>query len=82
MIACVLGYIVRIRPQLLKDSIDRVLSVKKLPHVNAGGAQAEAATGVGVEKHSPVVKLLPEHDVRVGDGIFAVRQHGLCSPFW
>jgi hypothetical protein len=50
---------------LLNDGIHGMLSVKELPHEDAGGAQAKTMTGIRVEEHSPIVKLLPEQDVRV-----------------
>jgi hypothetical protein len=60
--------------QDLDHLIDRALSVKELPHVNTGRAQAKTAACVRVKKNCPVVKLLPEHDIRVGDR-FPVSLH-------
>jgi hypothetical protein len=57
---------------MFKEGVEAVLPVKELPQVNAGRIQAETVTGIGVEENGPVVKLLPEHDVRVGYGFFAV----------
>jgi hypothetical protein len=64
---------------LLNHVIEGLFPVKKLPHVHAGGAQAETTTGIGVEENGPVVKLLSEHDERVGNGFFTVF-HGMTSP--
>src|SRR5271157_426148 len=57
---------------------DRMLPVKELPHVDAGGAQAKTTTGIDIEQNGPVVKLLPEHDQRVGYGLVTVF-HGSTS---
>jgi hypothetical protein len=50
----------------------------------AGGVQAkttETKTGIGVEENGPVVKLLPEDDVRVGYGFVTVfHDSTLCLP--
>jgi hypothetical protein len=42
-----------------------MLAVEEFPEVHAGGTQAETMTAIWVEENGPVVKLLPEHDVRV-----------------
>jgi hypothetical protein len=60
---------------LIKETIYGVLPVQELPQVYARRAQAKAMTGIGVEENGPVVKLLPEHDVRVGYGFFAAMGH-------
>jgi hypothetical protein len=71
----VLGYVESITAQGREHLIYRMLSVKELPDIDAGGAQVETATGVGVEENGPVVKLLTEHDVRVGYGSFIAMGH-------
>jgi hypothetical protein len=53
-----------------------VLPVKELPHIDTGGAQTVTVTRVGVEENGPVVKLLPEYDVRVNYQFFAVLLDG------
>jgi hypothetical protein len=79
MIARALGYVVSMLTQLLKEPIYGMLTIKELPQINAGGAQAETMTGIGVEENGPVVKLLPENDVRVSYGFFTIF-HGGISP--
>jgi hypothetical protein len=70
---CVLGHILLTIPaQSFAHVIDGVLSVKELPQINAHGVQAKTATGIGIKEHGPVVKLLPEHDERIGYGFFTV----------
>jgi hypothetical protein len=54
------GYVLAIPAQGREHVIYRTFSVKELPHVHAGGAQAKTPTGVGVEEDGPIVKLLPE----------------------
>ena len=56
-----------------------MLPVQKLPHADAGGAQAKTSTAIGVEENCPVVKLLPEHDARVGYGFITVFLHDSTS---
>jgi hypothetical protein len=80
MITCVLGYVFSMPADLLRESIDRVLPVEELPYVDTGRAQAKPTARVGVKKNGPVVKLLPEHDVRVGYGFFTVF-HGSIFSF-
>jgi hypothetical protein len=63
-----LGYAVIVPAGLCKETIYGALPVKELPQVSAGGVQAKATTGIGVEENRPVVKLLAEHDERVGYG--------------
>jgi hypothetical protein len=75
MIACVLRHALSMPTDLLKNGIQGMLSVKELPYIHAGGVEtktSEAKTGIGVEEHSPVVKLLPEHDTRVHYRFFVV----------
>jgi hypothetical protein len=60
VIARLLRYIVSVPPQGLEHVTDRVLSVKMLPHVDAGRAQTKNITRIGVEENGPVVKFLPE----------------------
>jgi hypothetical protein len=55
--------------------INRMLPVKEFPQVDAGRAQAETATGVRVKQNGPIVKLLPEYEVRIGYGFVAVFHH-------
>jgi hypothetical protein len=60
---------------LSKEFIYGVLPVKELPHADAGWVQAKTTktiTGIGVEENGPVIKLLSEHDERVGLGSFVV----------
>jgi hypothetical protein len=59
--------------------INRVPPVKELPQIDARGIQTKTMTGIGVEENGPVVKLLPEDDLRVGYGFFIVF-HGMTSP--
>ena len=65
-IAGVLRNVERITTQGRDHFIYRMLSVKQPPDVDAGGAQAETTTGIGVKENRPVVKLLTEQDVMVG----------------
>jgi hypothetical protein len=74
------GYTVSIPAQGREHIIDGVLPVEELPQVDAGGVQAKPMTGIGVEENGPVVKLLPEHDKRVGYGFLTVL-HGSILPF-
>jgi hypothetical protein len=76
----VLRYVESITAQGLEHVIDRVSPVQELPDVDAGGAQAKAMTGVGVEENGPIVKLLPEQHVWVAYGFFIVF-HGSIAPF-
>ncbi len=78
----VLTYVEGITAQRRKDLIYRMLSVKQLPDVDAGGTQAKPTTGIGVEENGPVVKILPEHDVRVDYRSFVVFQVGLSSTHY
>ncbi len=57
-----------------------MLPVQELPHIDAGGVQAKTVTGIGVEENGPVVKLLPEHDVRVRYGFVSGVQRRY-SPY-
>jgi hypothetical protein len=75
----VLGYVESITAQGREHLIYHMLSVKELPYVDASGAQAKTATGIGVEENGPVVKLLPKKDEMVGYGSFVVF-HGMASP--
>jgi hypothetical protein len=59
VLLCSLGYVFSMMADLCEESIDGMLPVKELPHVDACRAQAKTATGIGVEKHGPIVKLLP-----------------------
>ena len=77
MIARALGYVGSTLTQLFKEPIYGVLSVKEFPDEDARGAQAKAMAGIGVEENGPVVKLLPEHDVRVGYGFVTVLDGGI-----
>jgi len=52
-----------------------MLPVQKLPHQDAGGAQAKTMTAIGIEENGPVVELLPEHDERIPYG-FLIGVHG------
>jgi hypothetical protein len=79
VLARLLRYIVSIPAQGREYVIDRVLPVKKLPHIDAGGVQAKTMTAIGVEENGPVVELFPEHDERIGDRFFIVL-HGSTVP--
>ena len=68
-------------PKLLKEGIHGVLPVEELPHVNAGGAQAKAMSGIRVEQNGPIVKLLAEHDERFGYG-FVIVFYGAFLVFY
>jgi hypothetical protein len=75
MLSRVLGHVISVLADLYKEIIYAVPSVKELPHVDAGGVQAkttETKSGIGVEQNSPVVKLLPEHQVWGRYGFFSV----------
>ena len=72
MISGVFGYVVSTVADLVKKSIHRVLPIKELPQVDAGGAQAKAITGIRVEQNGPVIELFPEHNEGVGSGFIAV----------
>ncbi|HME41948.1 MAG TPA: hypothetical protein VKF36_02585 [Syntrophorhabdales bacterium] len=65
MIARVFGHIFMLT-DLLNDGIMGMLPVKELPHVDAGRAQTISTPRIRVKEHGPVVKLLPEHDERIG----------------
>ena len=80
MTSGVFGQVISISVDLRNETIHGVPSVKKLPHVDAGGVQAKSTTGVGIEENRPVVKLLPEYDARVGYGFFGVL-HGTDTEF-
>ena len=77
---CLLRHFPGVSVQGFGDLVDRMLSVKELPQVNTDRVQAKPTTGVGVEENGPIVKLLPEHDGRVGYGFLSVF-HGSASPF-
>jgi hypothetical protein len=49
-----------------------VLPVKELPEIDPGRVQTKTSTRVRVEENGPVVKLLPEHDERIGYRFFTV----------
>ena len=74
-----LRYIRGVPAQSRERLIHRVLPVKQLSQVDAGGAMVKTTTGIGIEENSPVVKLLPEHDERVGYGFFIVFHGGALS---
>jgi hypothetical protein len=80
MLSGVFGYAFSMVKDIPKEIIHGVLPVKKLPDEDTRRAQAKATTGVGVEQYSPVIELLPEHDVRVGYGLVTVVQ-GSILPF-
>jgi hypothetical protein len=81
MLSRVLGHVVGMVTDILKEIIDAVPPVEELPDEDTGGAQTETATGIGVEENGPVVKLLPEHDQRVGYGfLIAFQGMPLRSP--
>jgi len=65
--------------KLFNEGIQGVLPVKELPQVDARGVQAKTMTGSRVEEHGPVVKLLPEYDVRVGYGLITIFQGSTSS---
>ena len=43
--------------------------------------QSKSMTRVGVEENGPVVKFLPEHDVRVGYRFVSVVQGSILPSF-
>jgi hypothetical protein len=69
---------------LIKKLTYGVLPIKELPDAHAGRVQTKASKtkrGIGVEKHGPIVKLLPEHDPGVGYGcLIAFQGMSLRSP--
>jgi hypothetical protein len=73
-----LRYIGNIPAQGLEHAINRMLPVKELPDVDAGGVQTETMTAIRVEENSPVVKLFPVYDVRIGYGFFTVFHLTSC----
>jgi hypothetical protein len=78
-----LRQIQRILPQGLEQIVDRLPAVQAFPHVDAGGVQAKAESGIRVEKNGSVIKLLPEYDRRVGPGFFIHFQVAPRSfPYW
>jgi hypothetical protein len=80
MLSGFLGYALGMCSHLVEEDLHGVFPVEELPQVDAGGAQAETMTAIGVEENSPVVKLLPEHDERIPYGSFMVV-HGSASRF-
>lgn len=68
MIAHFVRYAFSEMTNLFKERIYSVLPVKELPDIDAGGVQAKPTTGIGVKEDGPVVKLLPENNVRIGNG--------------
>lgn len=57
--------------------INRVFPVKELPDINTRGVQAKPIACIRIKEHSPVVKLLAEHDVWVCYGLLAISDfHG------
>ena len=80
MIAGVVAHVIGMLTHFLKERVEIVLPVKELPQIDAGGVQTKPTTGIRIEEHGPVVKLLPEHDVWVGYGLFIVFQDA-ASPF-
>ena len=59
---------------------NRVPSVQELPQIDAGRIQAETATAVGIEEHSPVIEFLTEHDMRIAYGSVTIV-HSATLPF-
>ena len=60
-----------------------MLSVKKLPNVDAAGIEAKTTktkARIGVEKNRPVVKLLPEHHIGIAYGPFIVFHGSAIRP--
>jgi hypothetical protein len=81
MLLCFLGYALGMAADLFEESSGRVRPVKELPYIDAGGTQAETATGIRVEENGPVVKLLPKYDERIAYGfVFIVHGAILTSP--
>jgi hypothetical protein len=72
MLSGFIGYAFSRVADLLKEDIQSVLPVKELPQVDPGRIKAKTMTRIRVEENSPVVKLLPEHDHRVGYGFVTV----------
>ncbi len=53
---------------LVDKFINGVLTIEELPYAGAGAVHAKTAksrSGIGIEEHSPVVKLLSEDDKRI-----------------
>jgi hypothetical protein len=80
VLSCILGHVFGMAAQLLKKVVYGMFAVKKLPYKDARGVEAKTATRIWIEEYGPVVKLLPEYDVRVADGFVAVLHKGsTCS---
>jgi hypothetical protein len=58
-----------------------MFSVKELPQLDTYRVQSKSMTRVGVEENGPVVKFLPEHDVRVGYRFVSVVQGSILPSF-
>jgi hypothetical protein len=82
MLSRVLRYAVGTPADLFKQGIYSVLPVKELPDVYARGVQAETVTRIGVEENGPVVKLFPEHDVRIGYGFVSLVQDNVVPSVY
>ena len=80
MISGFFGYAFSVAEDLLMEIIYAVLPVNELPEVDAGRTQPKTMTPVGVEENGPVVKFLPEHDVRVGYGFVSVLHRSRHVP--
>jgi hypothetical protein len=72
IIARVGGYVVTMGTELLKDSIYGVFPVHEFPQADTGGVEPKTVTGIRIEEHSPVVKLLPEQDEGIGYRLFII----------
>jgi len=78
--ACVFRHVPSKATDLREEIIPRVLPIDELPKKHARGVQAERMTRLGVKQHCPIVKLLPEHDRRVGYGLFSLVHCNTSSP--
>jgi hypothetical protein len=79
MLQCFFRYIISTGKDLLEEIICRMLPVKELPQVDTRGTMAKTTTGIGVEENRPVVKLLTEHDVRIGYRFVMLGHKGVSS---
>jgi hypothetical protein len=75
IIMYVTGWIESIPAQGRDHAISSMLSVKELPDVETGGAQAKTTTGFCVEENGPVVKLFPQNDKRVRYQFLIAMEH-------
>jgi hypothetical protein len=75
MVSRIFGHAFSKVADLHEEVIYGAFSIEELPHINAGRAQAKTVARIGVKENSPVVKLFPEYDERVGYRSFTARRH-------